>query len=406
MPEMSGRFGIPVCVAQQAIDFFAQAKTRSLHKLDVYGKYLQPLVFKWGQLAGPRRPGRHIWLIDGFAGAGRYQPDDGGQAQDGSPLVAAKWARQIAVDRRYPLVRCINVERDKECFAELERNLAPWTSGADVAINLRGEFSEHIDLILETIGNDPALIFLDPFGVSGIEMELVEKALARAGKTELIVHFSDKTFLRMAGHLDNNDERLPVGQKVAESKLARLDAVIGNRLWRRIWTDQSRSTDDAIAATIELYLSELRLRIGYAHQIPIRDAFSDRPAYRLVFCTGSAHGVELMSDIARRYEARLKETHDAGTMTLWEDQEARQRLTDLRDAIHAAGLLHGTVTREQIIHELAPKHFGKYTSTEYARAIRELVGMGLIERQDAVGIEPREPLRFVRPAQGSLLLSG
>jgi three-Cys-motif partner protein len=390
---------------QQAIDFFAQAKARSLHKLDVYGKYLQPLVFKWGQLAGPRRPGRHIWLIDGFAGAGRYQPDDGGQARDGSPLIAAKWARQIAVDRRYPLVRCINVERDEQCFSELERNLAPWTAGADVAINFRGEFSDHFDLILETIENDPALIFLDPFGVNGIEMELIEKALARAGKTELIVHFSDKTFLRMAGHLGDNDERLPVGQKVAESKLARLDAVIGNRLWRRVWTDNSRSTDDAIAATVELYLSELRLRIGYAHQIPIRDAYGDRPAYRLVFCTGSAHGVELMSDIACRYELKLKEEHDAGAMTLWEDQDARQRLTELRDAIHAAGLRRSSATREQLIHELAPKHFGEYTSTEYARAIRELVSMGLIERESAVRIEPREPLLFVQPAQGSLLLS-
>jgi three-Cys-motif partner protein len=393
-------------MAQQAIDFFAQAKARSLHKLDIYGKYLQPLVFKWGQLAGPRRPGRHIWLIDGFAGAGRYQPDDGGQAQDGSPLVAAKWARQIAVDRKYPLVRCINVERDQGCFSELERNLAPWTAGADVAINLQGEFAEHVDLILETIDNDPALIFLDPFGVNGIEMALVEKALARAGKTELIVHFSDKTFLRMAGHLGNNDERLPVGQKVAESKLARLDAVIGTRLWRRIWADHSRSTDDAISATVELYLSELRLRIGYAHQIAIRDAYSDRPAYRLVFCTGSAHGVELMSDIACRYETKLKEAYDAGTMTLWEDQEARQRLTDLRDSVHVAGLRHGTATREQIIHEMAPKHFGEYTSTDYARAIRELVKAGLVERANAVGIEPREPLRFVQPAQGSLLQSG
>jgi three-Cys-motif partner protein len=402
---MSGRSVVISGMAQQPIDFFAQAKARSLHKLDIYSKYLQPLVFKWGQLAGPTRPGRHIWLVDGFAGAGRYQPDDGGRTQDGSPLIAAKWARQIALDRRYPLVRCINVERDAQCFADLERNLAPWTSGVDVAINLRGDFSGHLDLILETIGNDPALVFLDPFGLHGIEMELIERALARAGKTEFIIHFSDKTFLRMAGHLDDNDQRLPVGQKVAESKLARLDAVIGNRLWRRIWTDHSRNTDEAIEATIKLYLSELRLRIGYAHGISIRDTYNDRPAYRLVFCTESPHGVELMSDIAYRYETGLKEQHDAGTMTLWEDQEARQRLTDLRDAVHSAGLRSGTASREQIIHELAPHYFGQYTSTHYAKAIRELVTLGLIERETSVGIEPREPLRFIEPAQGSLLLS-
>lgn len=383
-----------------AIDFFAEAKARSLHKLDLYGKYLPPLVYKWGRLAGPRRPGRHIWIVDGFAGAGRYLPDDGGRAQDGSPLIAAKWARQVALDRRYPLVRCINVERDPNCFQELERNLAPWH---DLAINLLGEFSEHLDDILETISNDPALIFLDPFGLNGIEVDVIEKILARAGKTELLIHFSDKTFLRMAGHLDDNDKRLPVGRKVAESKLARLDAVIGTPLWRRRWSDGPIDTDSAMDATAQLYLSELRTRIGFAHQMTMRDHYADRAAYRLVFCTNSPHGVELMSDIACGYETHLKETAEAGAVTLWADQEARQRLTDLRDAVHAAGLRYGSASREQIIHELAPKMFGQYRTSEYAKVIRELVREGLIDRATPTGIEPREPLRFIEPAQGSLL---
>jgi hypothetical protein len=52
-----------------ALDFFAEAKARSLHKLDLYSKYLVPLVRKVGRLAGPGRPARHIWIVDGFAGA-------------------------------------------------------------------------------------------------------------------------------------------------------------------------------------------------------------------------------------------------------------------------------------------------------------------------------------------------
>jgi len=193
-------------------------------------------------------------------------------------------------------VRCINVERDEDCFKELEINLAPWQ---EVAVNFQGEFAEHLDVILETVDNDPALVFLDPFGVNGIEMDIIEKILSRAGKTELLVHFSDKMFMRMAGHIGPNDERLAVGRKVGESKLSRLDAVIGNPMWRRLWTG-SVDTYAAMEKTAELYLSELRTRIRYAHQIPIRDTYIDRPAYRLVFCTNSPHGVELMSDRARR----------------------------------------------------------------------------------------------------------
>jgi len=51
----------------------------------------------------------------------------------------------------------------------------------------------------------------------------------------------------------------------------------------------------------------------------------------------------------------------------------------------------------------APKLFGRYRTSEYAHAIRDLVRAGLIERSTPTGIEPREPLRFVEPAQGSLL---
>ena len=76
-------------MAPPAIDFFAEAKARSLYKLDVYGKYLRPLTNKLGRLVGPHRPGSHIWIVDGFAGTGSYQPDDGGRVQDGSPLLAA-----------------------------------------------------------------------------------------------------------------------------------------------------------------------------------------------------------------------------------------------------------------------------------------------------------------------------
>jgi hypothetical protein len=135
----------------------------------------------------------------------------------------------------------------------------------------------------------------------------------------------------------------------------------------------------------------------------MRDSFSDRAAYRLVFCTDSPHGVELMSDIACRYERGLKEVAEAGAMTLWGDQEERQHLTNLRDVVYEVGLRRRVATREQIVHELAPKFFGRYITSEYAKVIRELVSTGLIARATPIGIGPREDLRFVEPEQGSLL---
>lgn len=376
----------------QPIDFFQQAKIASLRKLDVYGKYLQPLSYKWG--AG----WRHHWIVDGFAGAGAY--DDADQ-QDGSPLIAAKWARAEEQRCGYPRVKCINVERDVSCFHRLTANLAPW---AHLVSNLQGEFGDHLDQIIEKIGRDPAFFFLDPFGIRGIEMPLIEQIMQRPGrKTELLIHFAERSFARMAGHASDGD-RATVGERLAQSKLARLDKVIGSQMWRPWWTDGKVDSGEALEKTIDLYMAQLRSRgFEFVHQIAIRDGLTDRSRYRLVFCTCSPHGVDLMSDIACRYERGLADEAAAGQDTLFAESENRQSEGKLMDAIHKAGLERGVITREKIRHLLAPGSFGEHTITDYNRAVVELVKRGGIERPTSVGIQDREELRFKGFAQGSLL---
>ncbi len=63
-------------------------------------------------------------------------------------------------------------------------------------------------------------------------MRLIERILEQGGRhNELLIHFSERSFRRMAGHA-NDRERLPVGTKVAASKVRRLDAVIGTTMWQ------------------------------------------------------------------------------------------------------------------------------------------------------------------------------
>ena len=233
-------------------------------------------------------------------------------------------------------------------------------------------------------------------------MDLIKQIAGRPGKTELIIHFSDKTFLRMAGHLDDSGHRVPVGQRVAESKLATLDRHLGTKRWRLL-CPPGVDTDKAIEDIAEVYLEQLRDNgWRYAHQIPMRDTYSRRPAYRLMFATDSPHGVELMSDIACAHERSLRDEEEAGRMTLWHHDDERQCLTDLRDRIFAFGLSQGTASPQDAIHQLAPQLFGLYRTSDYNRAIRELVAAGCIKRPDPYGIDRREPLQFVEPPQSSL----
>jgi hypothetical protein len=363
---------------REPIDFFAEAKVASLHKLDLLAKYLTPLTYKWGS------GWRQIWLIDGFAGAGAYGD---GRGQDGSPLIAAKWAAELARKRGFELLRCINVERDDACYASLRRHLAPWKH---IATNLHGEFNDHLDAILERIGNDPAFFFLDPFGVNGVEM-----------------HFSDRAFKRMAGHSEEDDGRSPLAVKLGESKLGRLDAVMGTRLWRPRWEGEVADTRAAMEATAELYLSQLRERgIKHVHQIRMRDTLNDVPPYRLMFATGSPHGVVLMSDIACGYERALWDAEWGGTF----DYELRhQELTagsgELRDRIHALGLQLRVATPQELTHEIVPTLFGEYRTSDYNKAIRQLVSHGGIDRATPTGIKDNEQLKFVDLPQASLGIS-
>ena len=270
--------------------------------------------------------------------------------------------------------------------------------------NLPGEFSEHLDSIIEAIGRDPAFFFLDPFGVRGIEMELIEKIMKRPSrKTELLIHFSERSFARMAGHAAEG-ERTTVAERVAQTKLATLDKVIGSPMWRPWWSSDDVEPGERLEKTIDLYISQLRARgFEFVHQIRIRDKHGDRSRYRLIFCTGSPHGVDLMSDIACRYERSLVEEASHGQENLFAENEAQERQAELMEGIHALGLEQGVMTREKVRHRLAPRRFGQHTITDYNRAIVDLVKRQGIKRDNPVGIEDREELRFVPFSQGSLL---
>jgi three-Cys-motif partner protein len=368
----------------------------SLAKIAILRKYLRPFTYKLGS----RPPGR-VWLVDAFAGAGRYDPDESGKTEDGSPRASALLARELELKRGDPLLRTINVEADRDTFMKLIGNLAPYPQ---LCGNINKTFEEALEEILATIGNDPALFFLDPFGVNGIEMHVLERIRARAGKTEILIHFSDRSVLRMAGNLDDNEQRKEVGRKAADAKVAKLDDVIGSQWWQRIWLNKDMTTEQRIDEIAKLYASELRTRgFHFAHEIRMRDHYIDRPKYRLVFCTRSPHGVELMSYFACEYERELFDRHYEGSFDVyWIEQRREAARVALRDEIHRLGVTKGTMTTREIVHALTPLHFGEFLGSEYNEAIRELVDLGGIDRESRKGIKESERLKFVAMPQQSL----
>lgn len=371
-------------------------------KIEAYGKYLQPLAYKVLHYY------RRLWVVDAFAGAGRYATDADGNAADGSPIVAARFARQYNVDNvnRGKQINLINVEKDPATFVRLQTALAPF---GPVSTNFAGRFQDHLAQILKLVGRDPVLFFIDPFGMEGADIRLVEEILRKRGGqrdiTELLIHFSDRTLARLAGNLAERPRSL-VGQRASDTKVAYLDAVLGTTWWRGAFANPQLDTFEARSdAVASLYIEQLRNRgITHVHELRMRDSLEAAPRYRLIFTTRSAHGSFLMSDIAAKHEADLFQARWEGSFEInWQLEKRVEQRVQLRSEIHEWGLGRGTASLQDVLKHFAPLKFGHWRTSDYAACLRELVALGGIERaRGSVGITEKEQLRFAANIQESL----
>jgi hypothetical protein len=84
------------------------------------------------------------------------------------------------------------------------------------------------------IGNDPALVLLDPIGLKAINAEACRELLDRQGKTDLFVIVDFSIVHRTRGMLDESGEPL-VGRRSAPKLAANVDAFYaGSKAWRQV----------------------------------------------------------------------------------------------------------------------------------------------------------------------------
>jgi three-Cys-motif partner protein len=150
-------------------DFFDRMHEWSERKLQLLQRYIDPAAKILGSI-------KQIYYVDGFAGRGTYR--DGAI---GSPIRIAELAQQFEREGKSYSFRCINVEENDEYFANLQEETAKF--GRTVQ-NLHGKFAGHLDHILQVMGNQPAIFFLDPFGIKGIDWSAIRKIINRAAPTD------------------------------------------------------------------------------------------------------------------------------------------------------------------------------------------------------------------------------
>jgi three-Cys-motif partner protein len=307
-----------------ARDHFDKFESHTLLKHRILQAYLAAWALKLLKSGRNQR----VHFIDAFAGEGRD-----GEGNPGSPLIAAQVANEVAGAMALPgeaprkRVGVYAIETMPSRVAALRECLAPFgpTHPGHVEIH-SGELPTFIDRIVERTGNEPALYFLDPFGIKGLNATTYPKAL-RGPQNEVFALFADlgagrlyglvtsqgKDVSRKLAVLRDRPSLFAEWDRVAEAALAtevvahrraldasqpasreHLTTALGGDLWQSLLRGEPTSRRPAVF--LGLFMDRLiedgaRLVLP----IPLRDENGD-PKYTLVHASKSATAFATMKE--------------------------------------------------------------------------------------------------------------
>ena len=236
-----------------------------------------PILGRWNS---------RLLFIDGFAGPGKYE--DG---EPGSPLVALDCIRRHKRGnglRGVELV-CIFIEADESRARHLERLLAQQPPVPDTTTHvLPGAFGDHVSAILDHIDQQnkrlaPSFVVIDPFGVKGSPMSLVERILGNP-KSECMISFMYEPIRRF--HQQPELER-------------HLDELFGTKEWKRCLGMEE--SDAKKRFLHDLFAKQLK-RHGASHVVPFEMWKGNRHVYTIYFATGNLKGCNLMKQVIWKVE--------------------------------------------------------------------------------------------------------
>ena len=352
-------------------DFFIELKDWSERKLQLLDKYLSASSKILGSID-------KVYYVDGFAGAGIYSSD----GSKGSPIRAAEIAQKYHQEKRLYSLVCVNVEDDKDNFANLE---ASTSSFGSLVKNYHGTFVDNVDQILQLIGTHPAIFFLDPFGVKDITWDAISKVIQRGHPTDIWIRFDYYTVRRLDGSFGKSEIS-------EQKKYSRLCDIFGNPDRTHLHSILSGVTpSQRINNAVSLYEERLvneykKVRgQGFSGSYKIK-ALAGRDKYFLVFATAHPLGARIASttvnSIEETYQRELEEYKEKIRKQpyLFSINPSQEELSnvkveklwkDIWDLCRGEKL-----SRSEIHMRLLPTWFGKIGESHLTQAFRKLISQG------------------------------
>jgi three-Cys-motif partner protein len=238
-------------------------------------RVLEEYLKAWFPIVASRFP--RLLFIDGFAGPGEYT---GGEL--GSPLIALRVFSELT---RRPRARVtyLFVEADRLRADHLQTRVSDYLDsvGANYDVRIRpGTFEEVVGgglSVLEADGRGlpPSFAMIDPFGVDGFPMSLVQRILAHQS-SEVYISFMYESMNRFHSH--PNFE-------------AALNALFGGSGWQPLFA--LPDSDERHRAVCSYYADQLRgAGAKYVLRFDLRE--DRRLRYTIFFATGNLLGCDRM----------------------------------------------------------------------------------------------------------------
>lgn len=292
--------------------FFAERRPAAGVKHAILGEYLSVFVGK----TGSQSEGGRVAYVDGFAGPGVYDDE-----APGSPLVAASVGRLLSGSRD---LRGFFVE-EKRAHAQALREALKADGRDDWQVwDRRAE--DALPAILDQVGSDPLLVFLDPHGLAVPFDMLVDQIMARSETTEVLLYFTQTGIARLAGLLapkwwrEAQRDRSAVAEARGDAELRRLEAArhgglqrldsfLGGSWWRRHVEDERASwKEDVRDAYIRRVMNAAGS--GWQHYLtPVPDRWEGPARYELILFTRHNHGRWAFNNATAKAFQRLFEKY-------------------------------------------------------------------------------------------------
>jgi len=330
-------------------------------------------------------------FIDACAGPGRFEHD----GSPGSPVIAARFNDEQEIQDKEVRLSVHACESKPAHFAALRKALQAWIDRfPPCAFTYPVKFGEVLEAILAQTRGRPTLLFVDTYGMTGIEPAQLAPVLSDADRryTEILVRVAPEMFGRWAGWIDRADEDSQWGRH-ARTMLKKLEG-LGINI-------DALKNDQGAKDSAGLFYEYLKLfyrRFRYVQPLPVRPSHSYEPKYYLVHGTDSHHGAAYINDVCASAEdwlyERFEQEKAGDQMNLFAlPTKRRVYAQDLEPTIQEI-LAEGQRSWIEVRAMLAVAHGSKFNARSHRAAAKRLRDQGLISWNPLGAIEDSSVCRL------------